>query len=201
MIELRAERLSRAFFARDSVAVGRGLLGCRLVRVVDGLRLGGLICETEAYGGPDDPASHAFRRTARSAIMYGPPGFAYVYFIYGAHHCLNAVTEPDGISGAVLIRAFIPDENLSEMRVRRGLRPGLLVDPRRGVADGPGKLCQALGITLRENGLDLTQSDALFVEAGVQVPDDAISTGPRIGVGGDQEARSRPWRFRWSAGQ
>ena len=196
-----AERLSRAFYARDSVTVARDLLGCRLVRVVDGVRLSGLICETEAYGGPDDPASHAFRRTDRSAIMYGPPGFAYVYFIYGAHHCLNAVTRPDGIPGAVLIRGLIPEENVAQMRLRRGLPSAPGAQPRRRVADGPGKLCQALGITLRENGLDLTGSDALFVEVGDPVPEDQVAATPRVGVGGDAEARSRPWRFYWPAGQ
>jgi DNA-3-methyladenine glycosylase len=192
----RSPRLSRPFYVRDSVTVARGLLGQRLVRVLDGLRLGGLICETEAYGGTDDPASHAFRRTDRSAIMYGPPGFAYVYFIYGVHHCLNAVTEPDGVPGAVLIRALLPGENLAEMRRRRGLRESVS-DRLRGIADGPGKLCQALGITLGENGLDLTDSDALFVEQGVVVPDDQVVVTPRIGVRGSPEALSRPWRFYW----
>lgn len=192
----RSPRLSRAFYARDSVAVARAFLGQRLVRVVDGLQLGGLICETEAYGGPDDPASHAFRLTGRSAIMYGPPGFAYVYFIYGAHHCLNAVTGPDGVPGAVLIRALIPDENLPEMRRRRGL-PEAASNPARGVADGPGKLCQALGITLEDNGLDLTESDALFVVEEVSVRDDQVVVTPRIGVRGSAEAVSRPWRFYW----
>lgn len=194
-------RLSRAFYARDSIVVARALLGQRLVRVSDGVRLGGLICETEAYGGPDDPASHAFRRTVRSAIMYGPPGFAYVYFIYGAHHCLNTVTEPNGIPGAVLIRALVPDENLPEMRRRRGLPPATGPVTLRGVADGPGKLCQALGITLQQNGVDLAESNGLFVEAGVEAPEVEVAATPRVGVRGDPEARSRPWRFLWTPGQ
>ncbi len=196
-----AMRLPRAFYARDSVTVARELLGTRLVRVVDGVRLGGLICEVEAYGGPDDPASHAYRRTGRSAIMYGPPGFAYVYFIYGAHHCLNAVTHPDGVPGAVLIRAIIPDENLALMRLRRALPPASPANPLRGVADGPGKLCRALGITLAENGLDLAESEALFIEAGAEVPANEVTATPRVGVGGDPEAKLRPWRFHWPAGQ
>ena len=111
--------------------------------------------------------------------MYGPPGFAYVYFIYGIHHCLNAVTEPDGVPGAVLIRALIPAENLPEMRQRRGLRSGCGATRSRGVADGPGKLCQALGITLAENGVDLADSDALFIEE------------ERAGRGGLRERRRR----------
>jgi DNA-3-methyladenine glycosylase len=196
-----ARRLSRTFYARDSVVVARALLGQRLVRVVDGVPLAGWICETEAYSGPDDPASHAFRRTDRSAIMYGPPGFAYVYFIYGAHHCLNAVTNPDGMPGAVLIRAVTPVQNLAEMRKRRGLPREQLTGAARGVADGPGKLCQAFGITLAENGLDLTESDTLFIEAGVEAAEVEIAATPRVGVRGDQEARSRPWRFYWAARQ
>ncbi len=194
-----AERLSRAFYARDGVTVARALLGKRLVRVIGGVRLAGLITETEAYGGPDDPASHAYRRTDRSAIMYGPPGFAYVYFIYGTHHCLNAVTGPDGVPGAVLIRALMPTENVIEMRKRRRLAEESLADSSSGVADGPGKLCQALGITLADNGLDLTESDALFVEQGVEVAENDVAATPRIGVRGDEEARSRPWRFYWAA--
>lgn len=190
-------KLSRAFYARDSVTVARALLGLRLVRVADGVRAGGLICETEAYGGPDDPASHAYRRTGRSAIMYGPPGFAYVYFIYGAHHCLNAVTDPDGSPGAVLIRAVLPDENLAVMRARRDL-PATSARPLRGVADGPGKLCRALGVTLADNGVDMTTSAALFVEDGGAAPDSEISATPRVGVGGDEEARLRLWRFVWT---
>ena len=131
---------------RDTVVVARSLLGQRLVRVLNGQRLSGLICETEAYGGADDPASHAYRRTPRSAIMFGPPGVAYVYFIYGMHHCLNAVTACDGHPGAVLIRGIFPAEGIETMRRQR---PGAA---DQHLADGPGKLCQALGITLALNG-------------------------------------------------
>jgi DNA-3-methyladenine glycosylase len=166
-----ALRLTCDFYERNTVLVARALLGQRLVRVVDGFRLSGRICETEAYGGHDDPSSHAYRRTGRSEIMFGAPGFAYVYFIYGAHHCINAVTEPSGIPGAVLIRAMIPDENLREMRLRRGLSASA-PDMRRGVADGPGKLCQALGITLSDNGSNLVEGDALFIEVGEQVAEE-----------------------------
>jgi DNA-3-methyladenine glycosylase len=192
-----SQRLSRAFYARDSMTVARDLLAKRLVRVLGGLRLSGFISETEAYGGSDDPASHAYRRTDRSAIMYGPPGFAYVYFIYGTHYCLNAVTESVGVAGAVLIRALIPDENLEEMRRRRGLPSEARANPLQGVADGPGKLCQALGISLGENGIDLTESDVLFVREGMLVPDDRVKVTPRVGVRGSPEAISRPWRFYW----
>lgn len=197
--ELRANvTLSRSFYARDSVTVARALLGQCLVRVLHGVCLAGQIVETEAYAGPDDPASHAYRCTPRSSIMYGPPGYAYVYFIYGTHHCLNAVTEADGIPGAVLIRALIPQEGLGLMRQNRGMSslPDALSE--RGITDGPGKLCQALGITLSENGLDLTESAQLFIETGVAVPTHEIEATPRIGIRGDEETRARRWRFVWS---
>lgn len=184
-------RLPRAFFARDAASVARALLGQRLVRVGDGQRLSGLICEAEAYGGPDDEASHAYRRTPRSAIMYGPPGFAYVYFIYGMHYCLNVVTEEDGQPGAVLIRALQPDEGIEHMRARRA---GV---PVQRIADGPGKLCQALAITQAQNGLDLATCTELFIEAGLEVPDALVQITRRIGVRGSEAARGRLWRFLW----
>jgi DNA-3-methyladenine glycosylase len=183
--------LPRAFYARDTVVVARALLGQRLVRVLNGQRLSGLICEIEAYGGADDPASHAYRRTQRSAIMFGPPGMAYVYFIYGMHHCLNAVTASDGHPGALLIRGIFPAEGIETMRTRR---PGVA---DRHLADGPAKLCQALGIALAQNGSDLTVDSELFIVAGEQVAAQEITTTPRIGVRGDEEARTRPWRFVW----
>jgi DNA-3-methyladenine glycosylase len=184
-------RLPRAFYERDSETVARALLGQRVVRVLDDQRVGGWICETEAYGGADDQASHAHRRTPRSAIMYGPPGYAYVYFIYGMHFCLNAVTEADGQPGAVLIRAIVPDEGVAIMRDRRGRVS------QRALTDGPGKLCQALGITRAQNGIDLTANAELFVEAGVGVADDQLEITPRLGVRGDELARGRLWRFVW----
>ncbi len=185
-------RLSRAFYGRDTVTVARALLGQRLVRVTAGQRLSGLICETEAYRGADDEASHAFRRTPRSAIMFGPPGVAYVYFIYGNHFCLNTVTEDAGCPGAVLIRGIAPQEGLAFMR---GQRPGV-ADVR--LADGPGKLCRALNITVALNGADLITDPALFIETGEPVAEHEITAWPRIGVRGGAETRERPWRFVWS---
>ncbi len=185
------------FFARETLVVARDLLGQRLVRVLAGQRLSGLIAETEAYLGPKDQASHAYRLTPRSAIMYGPPGRAYVYQIYGRNFCMNAVTEPQGVAGAVLLRALVPTEGLDVMRARRGPptttgreRPGRLTD-------GPGKLCQALGIDRGLNGTDMTAPGELFIEAGVIVPDPEVVVTPRIGVRGDEETRNRPWRFLW----
>lgn len=192
-----AATLSRAFYAEDAVAVARALLGQRLVRIVEGVRLSGRICETEAYRGPDDPASHGRRRTPRSSIMYGPPGTAYIYFIYGNHHCLNAVTNAEGVSGAVLLRGIIPDDGVAVMQARRGRHMVRGRSPLAGLADGPGKLAQALGITLAENGLDLTAGAALFIESDAPAPGAEIVTTPRIGVRGDEETRLRPWRFVW----
>jgi DNA-3-methyladenine glycosylase len=183
--------LPRAFYERDTVVVAPALLGQRLVRMLNDRPLSGLICETEAYGGEDDPASHAYRRTPRSAIMFGPPGVAYVYLIYGMHHCLNAVTACDGHPGAVLIRGIFPVEGIEIMR---GQRPGI-ADGH--LADGPGKLCQALGITLALNGRDLTADAEIFITAGEQVNMREIMATPRIGVRGDEETRTRPWRFVW----
>lgn len=192
------------FFERETLIVARDLLGQRLVRVLDGQRLSGLIAETEAYLGWNDPASHAYRLTPRSAIMYGPPGRAYVYQIYGRNFCMNAVTERSGEPGAVLLRALFPTEGLEVMRARRGLPAGEghMSGPRGGwlVTDGPGKLCQALGIDRSLNGTDLTAPDVLFFEQGAIAPDHEIIATPRIGVRGDEETRNRPWRFLWRRG-
>ncbi len=192
-IDAAMARLPRSFYDRPTPAVARALLGQRLVRVLDGQRLSGLIAEVEAYAGPDDEASHAFRRTPRSAIMYGPPGHAYVYFIYGMYFCLNVVTEADGRPGAVLIRAIVPQEGIAIMRRRRGR-----MDDRH-LANGPGKLCLALGITRAQNGLDLTADQELFIEMGVAVDEVEVAATPRIGVRGDAAALARPWRFVWLA--
>ena len=183
--------LPRAFYERDSEAVARALLGQRLVRVLNGRRLSGLICETEAYGGANDRASHAYRRTPRSAIMFGPPGVAYVYFIYGMHHCLNVVTERDGQPGAVLIRSITPTEGIERLRENR---PGVA---DRYLTDGPGKLCQAFAIIAALNGVDLTGNAELCIAAGEQVDAREMVATPRIGVHGDAETRTRPWRFVW----
>ncbi len=185
-------RLPRAFYERPTLTVARALLGQRLVRVLAGIRLSGLICETEAYGGPDDESSHAFRRTPRSAIMYDAAGHAYVYRIYGIHHCLNAVTEPAGQPGAVLIRAIFPREGIEAMHSRRA------VQSRTHLTDGPGKLCEALGIDLAQNRLDLVTDKVLFIETGEGIADAEVRATPRIGVRGSTEARERPWRFVWT---
>jgi len=183
-------RLPRKFYARPTLTVAQELLGQRVVRVLDGQRLAGRIVEVEAYLDETDQASHARPgRTRRNAPMYGPPGRAYVYFIYGMYHCLNAVTEPEGSPAAVLIRALEPSEGLEAMRRHR---PG---HSDYNLTSGPGKLCQALAIDQSLNIADLCQSDVLWIEADTPVTDEQVATSPRIGVRGDQRARIAPWRF------
>lgn len=188
MIGGMAARLSRRFFARPTLTVARELLNQRLVRVHQGERLSGIIVETEAYVGEGDSAAHSFHgRTARTAIMYGPPGHAYVYFTYGMHWMLNFVTEDEGFPAAVLIRALAPAEGIETMRRLRGREP---------LADGPAKLCQALAIDRALLGEDITTSERLFVERRPRLPDAKVRATPRIGIGyADAPARERPWRF------
>jgi DNA-3-methyladenine glycosylase len=181
-------RLPRAFFDRPTLAVARGLLGQRLVRVRRGTRLSGIICECEAYIGETDTACHASHgRTPRTEVMYGEPGHAYVYFTYGMHWMLNFVAEAADFPAAVLIRAIMPEEGVPAMRRLRGREP---------LADGPAKLCQALGIDGALNGADLVTGDELYVERMPRVPDRRVMCTPRIGIQNtDQTARERLWRF------
>jgi DNA-3-methyladenine glycosylase len=180
-----SSRLGRRFFQRYTPAVARGLLGCRLVRVVGGRRLSGVIVETEAYRGRGDPASHAYPgRTARNAVMFGEAGHAYVYFSYGFHYCLNVTTEGTGRPGAVLFRALEPLEGVQEMVENRG------VEGEGHTADGPGKLTQALRIDRSLNGEDLVTSKRLFIELGTKPP--RIRRSERIGISRGTE---RKWRF------
>ncbi|WP_273031968.1 DNA-3-methyladenine glycosylase [Sphaerobacter thermophilus] len=179
-----ARALGASFYERPVVDVARDLLGCLLVSQHDGITTAGLIVETEAYAGPDDPASHAaFRRNGTVTAMWGPPGRAYVYLAYGVYPCFNVVTGPEGEAAAVLIRAIAPVAGIEHMAVRRGGADG----PR--LASGPGRLAVALGITLADNGRAL-DGPPLWIQPGA--PPDCIAAGPRIGVRrGDQ----RPWRF------
>lgn len=170
--------------------MAQDLLGKRLVRILNGQRLSGIIVETEAYIGEDDKACHASRgRTPRTEVMYGPPGHAYVYFIYGMHHCFNVVTEVEGFPAAVLIRALEPLVGLEQIRRHRPGRP----DDQ--LTNGPGKLCAALAIDRTLNGVDLCTSPVFFIEGGRTVADEEVEIGPRIGIRSDELARSRPWRF------
>jgi DNA-3-methyladenine glycosylase len=180
--------LPRNFYDRPTLQVARDLIGARLVRILDGVKLVGLITETEAYIGEKDLGCHAKAgRTPRTQVMYGPPGYAYVYFTYGNHWMLNAVTEREGFPAAVLLRAIQPVEGVEIMSMRRHGRDTF----------GPGKLTQAMGITKNENGLDLTKtSGGLWIEAGVHVPDSRVTKSPRMGLYSVPEPwKSKPWRF------
>lgn len=175
--------LPRSFYDRDTLTVARELLGCRLVHESAAGTTVGRIVEVEAYQGEDDPACHAAAgRTARTAPLYGPPGFGYVYLIYGMYHCFNVVTRGEGHPSAVLVRALEPLAGLERMRARRAARrrrdPDVEI-PARDLASGPGKLCDALGITLAQNRADLARSP-LRVEPGA-APDAVVWT-PRVGI-------------------
>jgi DNA-3-methyladenine glycosylase len=174
-----ASRLQRAFFARSVHEIAPELIGVTLL--VDGV--GRPIVEVEAYD-EDDPASHGFRgRTKRNAVMFGPAGFAYVYRSYGIHWCLNFVCGETGRAEAVLIRALEPTHGLDVMRSRRG------TDAERSLASGPGKLCQALGVTSAHYGLPLDEPPFELLARPTTPP---IATGPRIGI---TQAIELPWRY------
>jgi DNA-3-methyladenine glycosylase len=180
--------LPRAFFERPTLDVARDLIGVRVVHDVRGVRTSGIIVETEAYIGEDDPACHAAAGlTARTAVMYGPPGVAYVYLNYGIHFLLNAVTEAEGHPAAVLIRALMPEEGVRHMRRRRGGDDAL---PETALCRGPGNLTRALGISLTQNGADLCGASRLTFEEGPGAPGPLV-WGPRIGLNVGTEA---PWR-------
>jgi len=171
------------------VEVARRLLGQILVSDVGGQRTAGRIVEVEAYVGPHDPACHAYghRRTPRTEQLYGPPGTAYVYFTYGMHWCLNAVTEADGYPAAVLIRALEPVAGLDTMRRRR--RSGRV--PDRHLCAGPARLCEALGVTGALNGVSLSRGLLRIVRQAARRRA-AVVTGPRVGI-----TRAADWPLRF----
>jgi DNA-3-methyladenine glycosylase len=172
-------RLRRSFFARSVHEVAPELIGATLL--VDGV--GGTIVEVEAYD-QEDPASHGFRGpTPRNQVMFGPPGYAYVYRSYGIHWCVNLVCDVEGRAEAALIRALEPTQGLEAMRERRG------VDSVRALCSGPGKLCQALAITHEHDGLAL---DRKPFELRARASEPEIVTGPRIGI---TRAAELPWRY------
>ncbi len=191
-----APRLPRDFFARDPVTVARELLGKLLVRREGRQLLAGRIVEAEAYLGAADPAAHAYNgRTPRNAVLFGPPGHAYVYFIYGNHYCTNVSCVLDGDGGGVLLRALEPVLGLEAMAEARGIE--LPPEPRttqlRLISSGPGRLSEALGITRpRDNGKDFTdrRSDLWFADDGLRP--DRIAVTPRINI---NKAVDEPLRF------
>ncbi len=198
-------RLSRDFYLGDTVEIAQKLLGRCLVRKLGQETLVCRITETEAYVGRTDKACHAYggRRTPRTEVMFGEAGHAYIYFTYGMHHCLNFVTEPEGEASAVLIRGLEPLLGFDTMSRNRFGKPydGQSVYQRKNFLNGPGKVTKALALTREQNGLDLTESEELFVtdsaaDFGIKVTSDfTICCGKRIGIDYAEEAVDFPWRF------
>lgn len=192
MVETRWPALPRSFFARETLTVAEALLGCLVVREFDdGRMLVARIVEVEAYCGPEDSACHAAKgRTPRTEVMFGPPGHAYVYLIYGIHHMLNFITWRDGFPCGVLIRAIEPVEHIEAMRALRPVTG-------RALCNGPGKLTAALGITRALYGHDLTLGESLWVsERDIQLSAEQVARGPRVGIDYAEPAdRDAPWRL------
>lgn len=179
--------MNRNFFEQNTVTVAEQLVGCLIARKIHGTTILVRITETEAYRGQDDPASHAFPGiTGRNRVMFGTPGHLYVYLSYGIHSCMNVVTEPQGVPGAVLLRAAEPVEGLSLIRT---FRPGI---PDKHLLNGPGKLTKGLSIGLDFNGYDLfpgESADLLLLPKNRQVP---IKRTERIGI---SKGKEKLWRF------
>lgn len=188
-------RLSREFYARQTLTVARDLLGARLVRLLDGQRLSGIIVECEAYIGQGDTACHASRgHTPRNAMMFGPPGYAYVYFTYGMHWMLNVVTEQEDCPAAILVRAIQPMEGIETMRTLRRAKGRPRSD--QDLTCGPARLTQALAIDGRLNGADLVVGDRLWLEPGDSFSNSQVGRGPRIGISyAAEKDRLAPWRL------
>ncbi|MBK7976107.1 MAG: DNA-3-methyladenine glycosylase [Deltaproteobacteria bacterium] len=184
--------LPREFYLRPTAEVARDLLGRVVVAGARGKRVAIRLVEVEAYLGIADPAAHTFRgrRTERVRPMWGPGGHAYVYFTYGMHHCLNAVTRAEGRPEAVLIRAGEPVEGVATMRRRRGP-----THRDAALARGPACVCVALGLDRRHSGLDLTTGRTLWIEEGEPLVDEAVATAPRVGVDYAGDAAAWPLRF------
>lgn len=192
------KKLERKFYNRDSVTVAKELLGKFLVHVVEGEELIGKIVEVEAYMGPDDKAAHSYnnRRTERNEIMYGSPGFSYVYIIYGMYNCMNVVVEEPGKPQAILIRALEPAksfETMSGFRYNK-LYEELSKKEKIGLTSGPGKLCKALNIDRTQNGMDLCGDKLYILEEENISSFDMVST-TRINIDYAEEAKDYPWRF------
>lgn len=181
----RAKKLKRSFYNRPTLTVAEELVGMYLVCANRGSRVSGRIVEVEAYVGEDDPACHAAPGpTRRNAVMYGPAGHAYIYFIYGMYNCMNVVTEKKGFPAAVLIRAAEPEDGI-EIMIRRSPKT-----PARLLLSGPGRLCRALGLTAGQSGNDLC-GDGLYIEDRGESEAHIVRT-PRVGI---RKGTDRLWRF------
>ncbi len=183
--------VKRSFYARDTVQVAKELLGKILVRNIGGNLVSGVIVETEAYKYTDDEASHSFRgMTGRNKAMFGQVGMAYVYFTYGMHYCVNAVAKSDDyLAGAILIRSIIPKQGIDFMSRQRK------ISDISNLTNGPAKLTQALKITKKEYGEDLTIRSNLYIVDGIKVKKSEITSGPRVGI---KKATDKRWNFKIS---
>lgn len=181
-------RLPRKFYARDTVNVAKDLLGKVLVRRIGKDIVSGIITETEAYRQSDDPASHAYRAiTRRNEAMFGEVGYAYVYFTYGMHYCVNVVAKSKNRkAGAVLIRSLTPKNGIEIMMKNRK------IDDITNLTNGPAKLAMALDITKRQYGEDFVNSSHIYITNGIKI-DQKIIAGPRIGI---KEGIDKPWNFK-----
>lgn len=193
----KSEPVPRRFYDRDPKLVAPELLGKILIRRQGRKLLAGRIVEVEAYLGQDDPASHAFRGpTGRNRVMFGPPGFAYVYFTYGMHYCANVTCQKEGTAGAVLIRALEPLAGIEEMALKRDLNLDLETEHMRvlrALTSGPARLCEALAITrARDDGKDLTSSKSDLWIASDRSRGGNIAVSPRVGI---TQAADWPLRF------
>lgn len=190
-------KLKRNFYDRDARVVGEDLIGKILVRKYDDVVIKTRIVETEAYIAEIDKASHGYggKITPRTKIMFGPPGFAYVYFIYGMYYCLNFVTEGEGTCSAVLIRALDPLINKEEMSLNRyGKQLNELTKYQRSnISNGPGKLCNALKITKEQNGTDLTGTEIYVEDDGFR--NFKVDKSKRINIDYAEEAKDFLWRY------
>lgn len=184
--------LPASFYLRPVLEVSRDLLGKKLVRLIDGCKISGIVCEVEAYDGENDLACHAHSgKTNRNSVMYGPAGRAYVYFTYGIHWMLNCVCGEEGYPAAVLIRALVPFEGLNVMaKNRKGIKPG-------DFCSGPARLTRAFAIAKECNNIDLTSAQSgLYLENFQTIPEQAVFRTPRIGIQYAGEPWvSLPWRF------
>ena len=197
-------RLQRDFYLGDTVHIAQALLGKVLVRRLNGEVLAGLITETEAYVGRLDKACHAYgyRRTQRTETLFGPPGHAYIYLIYGMYCCLNFVTEPEGEPSAVLLRGLEPLQGTAQMALQRfGCLPNEMnAYQRKNFLNGPGKICKALSLTRHDNSIDLCEDELFILDSPADLglsaaPPRKIFSGPRIGIDYAEEAVTFPWRF------
>ncbi len=192
------QKLEREFYNRDSVTVAKELLGKYLVHVVENEELIGKIVEVEAYMGPTDKAAHSYnnRRTDRNEIMYGGPGFSYVYIIYGMYNCMNVVVEQPGKPQAILIRALEPTKGMKAMsRFRYGKAyEELSKKEKLGLTSGPGKLCKALNVDRTQNGLDLCGEKLYILKDKSEEAFEMVSS-TRINIDYAEEAKDFQWRF------